>query len=57
MLSDLGAAEDAASEREHLLKLWGAAQFAWYSTDVHGSPLHFATSAPGADVTIGTVGA
>ena len=57
VLTQMGDAAAAEDERRHLLRLWGDAQFAWYSTDVGGTPLHFATAAPGADMTVGTVGA
>ena len=41
-------ADPAAAERErpHLLQLWGAAQFAWYSTDVWGEVLDFESAVP-----------
>jgi len=32
LLSELGDAAAAVSERQHLQELWGTAQFAWYST-------------------------
>ena len=56
LLSDLGDAEAAERERQHLLSLWGAAQFAWYSTDVHAQPVDFAKAAKGADMTVGVIG-
>jgi hypothetical protein len=56
LLGDLGDVEGAERERQHLLSIWGAAQFAWYSTDVHGRPLEFAKAAPGADITVGVIG-
>ena len=57
LLSDMGAAESADAERAHLLQLWGPAQLAWYAPDVQGTPQPFVSAAPGADVTIGTIGA
>ncbi len=57
LCSDMGDAEGAAEARAHLLGVWGAAQFAWYSTDVGGTPLDHAAAAPGTDMTVGTIGA
>ena len=57
LLSDMGDAQGAEAERQQLLRLWGAAQFAWYSTDTHGSPIEFATAAAGADMTVGVIDA
>ena len=56
LLKDMGDVENAEKERQHLLRLWGEAQFAWYSTDVGGNPLHFETAAPNAVMTVGRVG-
>ena len=53
LLSDMGDARNAELERQQLLRLWGPAQFAWYSTDVHGQPIEFVKAAQGADITMG----
>ena len=53
LLSDMGDARSAELERQQLLRLWGPAQFAWYSTDVHGQPIEFVKAAQGADITMG----
>ena len=45
-----GEADAVAAELRHK---WGDAQFAWYSPDVHGPHLNFASAAPGADMTLG----
>ena len=55
LLSDMGDVSGAALERERLVSVWGAAQFAWYSTDVGGTPLRFISAAPGADMTVGRI--
>lgn len=46
LLSQLGQAEEAAAEREALLRLWGNAQFTWYSTDMSGEVLDFDSAVP-----------
>ena len=46
LLAEHGDAAAAEREKEHLYAMWGAAQFAWYSTDAWGEVLNFSTSAP-----------
>lgn len=51
LLGDMGDASGASAAKADLLRIWGEAQFAWYSTDVHGDVLNFVQAAPGAVIT------
>jgi glycosyltransferase involved in cell wall biosynthesis len=46
LLSDIGDMEAAEAEKMHLLRIWGPAQFAWYSTDTSGNVLEFSSASP-----------